>query len=139
MVSLRFTVKKGDIFKGEIQDLSNYDSEGWRRRDICFFKTTAKLNYPSPKDSITLIDTSGNRYNLWFSNPEDDHKICLGTPENLESWYQRKGFSDSDVKKIRKDGYRDRIYFEYTGSNFDFSIFTEDEYIERGSADLTHI
>ena len=133
MVSLRFRVKKGDIFRGEIQDLSQDDSTGWRRRDIRFYKTTAKFDYPSPEDVITLIDTSGNRYDLTFGKPDGDDKICIGTPGNLKSWYQRKGFSDSDVKKISKDGYRDTIYFEYTGNDFDFLIFTEDEYIERKS------
>jgi len=132
MNSSRFKAKKGDTFIGKIQDLSECDVKDWKRRDIWFYKTTInngqKFDYPSPKDGITLIDTSGNRYNLKFSNPKDDDKICLGTPGNLKPWYQKKGFSDSDVKTISKDGYRDKIYFEYTGHEFEFLIFTEDEY-----------
>jgi len=132
MNSSRFNAKKGDMFVGEIQDIVNYDSKEWRRRDICFFKATTnngqKFNYPSMGDVITLIDTSDNRYILNFSKPEDNDKICLGTPKKLKPWYQKKRFSDNDVKTIRKDGCRDKIYFEYSGHDFEFFIFTEDEY-----------
>ena len=124
--------KKGDTFIGEIQDLCNYDKKKWRRRDIWFFKKTIndniKYNYPHALDTITLIDTEGDHYDLRFTEPELDEKLCLGKPSKLKAWYQKKGFSDSIVETIEINGYRDKIYFEYTGHKEDFNIYTEKEF-----------
>jgi hypothetical protein len=127
--------RRGDKFIGEIQDLCNYDIKDWRRRDIWFLKRTVNsnviYNYPSVGDTITIIDTDKKHYNLRFTKPEDNEKICLGTPSKLKPWYQKKGFSNSLVKTMEENGYRDKIYFEYTGNDEDFYIYTEKEFKKR--------
>ena len=58
--------KKGDIFEGKINDLSQYDAAKWRRRDIWFFKRELNrgeiFDYPSARDAIILIDTESKHY-----------------------------------------------------------------------------
>lgn len=121
--------KKGDIFEGKINDLCQYDVEGWKRRDISFFKHELtrrdKFGYPTRNDQITLLDTEGNRYEMNFSKPDLDTKVCLGTPSRLKPWYRKKGFDDKVVNP------NDKVYFEYTGHGVEFIIFTEHEYRSR--------
>lgn len=116
----------GDVFEGQLNDLSQYDSKGWRRRDISFVKneitTGQKFEYPARHSRIILIDSDGARYKLNFSEPENDDRVCLGTPSKLKPWYQKKGF---DYRSLNSD---DKIYFAYTGQGVEFNIFTEDEY-----------
>ena len=116
---------KGDIFKGKVVDLCQHDTQGFRRRDIWFYKHDVnfrrRYEYPSRDHRIVLIDTEGHRYELNFSKPEYDDKICLGTPGRLKPWYQRKGFSDGQVNP---DTW---IFFEYTGVENGFHIFTQNE------------
>jgi hypothetical protein len=118
--------KKGDVFRGKINDLCLRDAKGWRRRDIWFFKCEVsrreKCGYPTRFDRILLIDTAGKRYELNFSKPDSVNKICLGTPSKLKPWYQKKGF---DYHSVNPD---DCVYFEYTGSGNEFCIYTEHEY-----------
>lgn len=122
--------KKDDIFKGEVNDLCQYDKAGWRRRDIIFYKTEIqrqqKYNYPERGDYIELIDTTGGEYRCRFSKPEDESKVCLGTPGELKRWYQKKGFTD-EIKTIKRNGRRDKIYFKYSGEGLKFLILTEEE------------
>jgi hypothetical protein len=116
----------GDVFEGQLNDLSQYDSKGWRRRDISFIKNEItigqKFEYPTRHGRITLIDSDGARYKLNFSEPENDDRVCLGTPSKLKPWYKKKGF---DYRSVNSE---DKIYFEYTGQGVVFYIFTEDEY-----------
>ena len=118
--------RKGDVFVGKIYDLSLWDSGGWKRRDIRFFKHEINRKecfvYPRPGNSITLIDTDGSRYELKFSNPDSTEKICLGMPSRLKSWYEKKGF-DSQI--VNSD---DMIYFKYSGVGTEFYILTERDY-----------
>jgi hypothetical protein len=120
---------KGDMFEGKINDLSQWDAEGWKRRDIWFFKhelnSLEKFQYPTRYDQITLIDTDGERYRLNFSKPDLKDRICLGTPSRLKPWYRKKGFDDAVIKP------KDRIYFEYTGENTEFIVLTEQEHNAR--------
>ncbi len=130
MGEVGFMPRKGDIFKGKITDLSNWDKRGkrgWRRRDIWFFKyeinRRERFGYPTRSDRIVLIDTDGNRYELNFSKPEAEHKVCLGTPSKLKPWYQVKGFDYRIVD--RNDCW---VFFEYSGEVNEFFIFTEREH-----------
>lgn len=121
--------KKGDIFEGKINDLSQFDAEGWKRRDIWFFKheldRREKFEYPARNDQITLIDKDGQRYQMNFSKPDLEDKVCLGTPSRLKSWYRKKGFDNKAVIQ------HDKVYFEYTGHGVKFIILTEQEYRSR--------
>jgi hypothetical protein len=118
--------KEGDTFKGRVNDLCLDDAQGWRRRDIWFFKheinSQAKLEYPKPRARIVLIDTDGDRYELNFSKPDLRDRICLGTPSQLKPWYQKKGFNYRGVDPDT------RVYFRYTGRGHEFVILTEEEY-----------
>lgn len=124
-------LKKGDIFEGKINDLrlKKGDADGWKRRDISFFKhelnRREKFGYPTRNDQITLIDTDGNRYEMNFSKPDLEDKVCLGTPSRLKPWYRIKGFDDKVISQ------NDRIYFEYKGNGTEFIILTEQEYRSR--------
>lgn len=121
--------RSGTVFEGKINDLSQYDSKGWRRRDISFAKNELtsgqKFGYPTRHQRISLIDSDGARYMLNFSEPENDDSVCLGTPSKLKPWYQKKGF---DFRSVKADG---KIYFEYTGYGEEFYVFTEDEYLSK--------
>jgi hypothetical protein len=121
--------KRGDVFKGKINDLGQHDVDGWRRRDIWFYKSEVnrneRFNYPTRLDKIILMDTDRNQYKLNFSKPEMKDKVCLGTPSRLKPWYRLKGFNDTYVN------HNDFIYFEYTGIGIEFFIFTQDEYHSR--------
>lgn len=121
--------KQGDIFEGKINDLSNYDSRGWRRRDITFIKNEIKngkkYEYPSRRNQITLVDSAGARYTLNITKPETDHSVCIGTPSKLKPWYFKKGFNHGSINT------NDKIYFVYTGQGLEFYIFTADEYLSK--------
>jgi len=123
--------KKGDIFEGKVNDLrlKKDDTDGWKRRDIWFFKHETnrreKFGYPTRNDQITLIDTDGYRYEMNFSKPDLEDKVCLGTPSRLKPWYRQKGFDDQVISP------NDRVYFEYTGHGTEFIILTELEYRSR--------
>lgn len=123
--------RKDDVFQGRIYDLSLRDQDGWKRRDIRYFKHDLNRNecfvYPKPSNQITLIDTDGERYELRFSNPDSEVKICLGMPSRLKPWYEKKGFDDQTVNP------NDRIYFIYTGIGIEFYILTEYEYALKAS------
>lgn len=119
----------GDIFKGRINDLCQYDVEAWRRRDIWFHKNAINAPGhfdPAPGSEIALVDTEGNRYSPRFSKPDEITKICLGYPSKLKPWYQEKGFNYSEVTPDEKI-----VFFEYTGRANEFLIFTEGEYNAR--------
>lgn len=123
--------RKGDVFQGKIYDLSRWDGEGWKLRDIRYFKH--ELNhkksfaYPIPGNQITLIDADGYRYELKFSKPDSEEKICLGTPKRLKPWYEKKGFDAQSVNL------NDRIYFIYTGVGIEFYILTEREFATKSA------
>jgi hypothetical protein len=123
--------KKGDVFEGKVNDLKlkKNDADGWKRRDIWFFKNELnrqeKFGYPTRNDKITLIDTDGDRYELNFSKPDEKNRVCLGRPSKLKPWYRKKGFNDQIISP------NDRIYFEYTGQGSEFIILTEQEYNSR--------
>ena len=123
---------KGDLFKGEIQDLSNSDSAKWRRRDIWFYKSELRSNqrydYPRSQFVIVLLDTKGNQYECSLSKPDNEKSVCVGTPGKLKKWYQRKEYSDEHVPTIMRDDYRDKVFFEYTGDSNKFIILTEEEF-----------
>ena len=127
--------KAGDIFVGEINDLSSKDGAGWGKSEITFFKREIqwrqKFNYPRKGDQIVLVDTSGDRYRLKFGKPESADRACLGPAANLKTWYQQKRFSVGEVRPITTDGYRDTVYFVYTGQYPEFYILTEDEFERR--------
>ena len=127
--------KAGDIFMGEINDVSAEDGAGWSKRGVTFFKREIqwrqKFNYPRKGDQIVLIDTSGDRYRLKFSKPESAERVCLGPAASLKTWYQQKRFSGGEVRPITRDGYRDKVYFVYTGQYPEFYIFTKDEFESR--------
>ena len=121
--------RKGDVFQGMIFDLSLWDAEGWKRRDIRYFKHTVNRNesFPYPKigNQIILIDAEGDRYELNFSKPDSEEKICLGTPSRLKPWYEKKGFNAQAVNPS------DKIYFIYTGIGIEFHILTAQEYASK--------
>ncbi len=123
--------KKRDIFEGKINDLSLWDKDRWRRRDITFFKHDLcrgeNYEYPTRNDRIVLIDTDGDRYELNFSKPETEGKVCLGTPSKLKPWYRKKGFNDRFIDPS------DKVFFEYTGNRNEFFIMTEQEYMSRSN------
>ena len=125
--------RKGDIFEGRINDLrlKKDDADGWKRRDIWFFKhelnRREKFGYPTRNDRIILIDTDGDRYEMNFSKPDLENKVCLGTPSRLKPWYRKKGFNDKVI------GPNDKVYFEYTGNRTEFFVLTEQEYNSRHS------
>jgi hypothetical protein len=127
--------QRGDIFEGKINDLSQWDTEGWKRRDISFFKhdlhSREKFGYPTRYSRTTLMDTDGDRYELNFSKPDLEDKVCLGTPGRLKPWYRKKGFDDKVINP------NDRIYFEYTGQGSEFIILTEQEYNSRHKEKLS--
>jgi hypothetical protein len=116
----------GDTFKGRIVDLWQHDAQGWKRRDISFLKhdvkRQVKFEYPYASAKIVLVDTDGDMYQLNFSKPESQRKVCLGTPSRLKPWYQKKGFNNEIVNP---DTW---VYFRYTGQGNEFSILTEEEY-----------
>lgn len=118
--------KRGDIFVGKINDLSLWDATGWLRRDITFYKHELirgeKFGYPTRCSRITLIDTDRERYELNFSKPETEDKVCLGTPSRLKPWYRKKRFDDKVINP------NERIYFVYTGREREFIILTGQEY-----------
>lgn len=118
--------REGDVFVGKINDLSLWDADDWRRRDITFYKheirRREKFGYPTRGSRITLIDTDGDRYELNFSKPETEDKVCLGTPSRLKPWYRKKGFDDKVINP------NVRIYFVYTVREREFIILTEQEY-----------
>jgi len=122
----------GDFFMGEINDLVQYAADGWRRRDIIFYKSELKskrkYSYPQGGDYIILVDIEGNRYQCNFSKPENEENVCLGTPGNLKKWYKRKKFSDTHISTVRGDGYRDKVFLGYTGCGYEFSILTKKEF-----------
>ncbi len=117
---------QGDNFKGKVNDLSLYDAEGWLRRDIWFFKYSVnnnkKFGYPTRFNTIILVDTDGKDYELNFSKPDLENKVCLGTPGRLKPWYKKKGFNDT---RVNPD---EIVYFVYTGNGREFLILTEAEY-----------
>jgi len=123
--------KKGDIHEGKINDLrlKKDDADGWKRRDISFFKhemnRRERFRYPTHHDGIILIDTDGDRYELNFSKPDSEDRVCLGTPSKLKPWYRKKGFDDHVISP------NDKIYFEYTGNGTEFIVLTEQEYKSR--------
>jgi hypothetical protein len=123
--------RKGDVFRGKVNDLCQEDAAGWRRRDISFLKHELnrgeRFGYPTQKDRIVLKAKDGLRFELNFSKPESDERVCLGTPGRLKQWYHNKGF---DSKMVNPD---DEVFFEYTGISNEFLIFTPDEYRERVS------
>lgn len=119
--------KKGDVFVGKINDLSQFDAAGWKRRDISFYKNEInrkeKFDYPAKNNTITLIDAENNRYELNITKPDVEKIVCLGTPSRLKQWYKMKGFDDKRIK------YNEKIlYFIYTGRAKEFLILTEAEY-----------
>ncbi len=109
--------------------LKKDDADGWKRRDIWFFRheinRREKFGYPTGNDQITLIDTDGYRYEMNFSKPDLGDKVCLGTPSRLKPWYRQKGFDDQVIRP------NDRAYFEYTGHGTEFIMLTELEYRSR--------
>lgn len=118
--------KRGETFVGKINDLSLWDATGWLRRDITIYKHELirgeKFDYPTRHSHITLIDTDRERYELNFSKPETEDKVCLGTPSRLKPWYRKKGFDDKLINP------NERIYFVYTGREREFIILTGQEY-----------
>lgn len=126
--------RKGSIFKGKVNDLCQEDTSGWRRRDISFFKyeliSGQRFAYPSQKDRIVLKDTDTSRYQLNFSKPESDDRVCLGTPGRLKPWYKKYGFN---FKVVNPD---DVVYFEYTGNSNEFLILTQEEYDGKSSKEI---
>jgi len=126
--SADYMPRTGDTFEGKIINLKlkKADADGWKRRDISFFKHDEKrgenFKYPTQHDQIILIDTDGDKYELNFSKPESEKTVCLGTPSRLKPWYRKKRFDDQVI------GTNDRLYFEYTGNGIEFFVFTEDEY-----------
>lgn len=116
---------KGDIFKGKVVDLVQYDASGWRRRDISFYKCDItfgqRFDYPSHHHKIVLIDTAGNRYDINVTKPDNEYTVCLGTPGRLKAWHQRKGF---DEDRVAPDTC---VFFQYTGVENEFLILTQNE------------
>ncbi len=127
--------QKGDVFRGVINDLAQSDSTGWRRREIVFYRATINggktYGYPRRGDPIVLIGASDESYSCKFSKPETRDSTCLGTPASLKPWYRKNGYDDHHVNQTRRDGHRDRVYFEYTGEGSKFRIYTEREYNNR--------
>jgi hypothetical protein len=121
--------RKGDVFKGKVNDLCLQDKSEWRRRDISFIKCDLtegkRFAYPAPHTKIVLVDTDGVRYDLNVTEPHSDDKVCIGTPGRLKPWYQKKGFL---FKRVNPD---EIVYFEYMGRSNEFLIFTEEEYDRR--------
>jgi len=120
---------KNCVFKGLINDLSQYDTAGWRRRDISFVKREIEhgrsFDYPAARDTIVVIDTDGIRYELNVTKPDNEYRVCIGTPGRLKSWYKKKGFKEETL------GSKRILYFVYTGHGYDFLILTEEEYKDR--------
>ena len=120
---------KNSAFKGLINDLSQYDTAGWRRRDISFVKREIEhgrsFDYPAARDKIVVIDTDGIRYELNVTKPDNEYSVCIGTPGRLKPWYEKKGYRKETLDLERN------LYFVYTGHGYDFLILTETEYKNR--------
>jgi hypothetical protein len=116
---------KGSVFMGKVNDLAQYDTGGWRRRDISLYKsdiiTRCRSAYPSHGHTILLIDTAGNRYDINVTKPDNDYKVCLGSPGRLKAWYQLKGF---DEDRVAPDTC---VFVQYTGVENKFLILTQNE------------
>jgi hypothetical protein len=110
---------KGTILEGKINDLCNYLTNGWRRRDITVWQDCTG-SYPKVSDEIIIIDSDGDRYRSIFTEPEENGHVCLGKPSRLERWH-RKYYPLNTV-------FQDKIYFEYTGTDIEFLIFTSAEW-----------
>jgi len=117
---------KNCVFKGVINDLSNYDKDNWHRRDISFIKCAVDsgktFDYPVAGDKINLIDTDNDKYCLHVSKPDSQKLVCVGTPSRLKPWYEKKGFSKETLGPDRI------LYFVYSGHGNEFLILTEEEY-----------
>ena len=59
-------IKRGDVFKGKVNDRSLSDQYGWRSRDIWFYKNelNSEKRFINTKgnNKIVLIDTDGDQY-----------------------------------------------------------------------------
>ena len=113
---------KGSYFKGTISDERNEDKEKWRRRSIGIPYARSR-GYPEVRHTITVIDTDGGKYESVFTKSRKPGKVCLGKPGNLKGWYTKHYRYEEVVE--------DDVYFEYTGSGYEFYIYTSNEWYRR--------
>jgi len=112
-------LKRGTVLRGIINTLSVY-SGGWLRRDITVYKDDNRV-YPKVGNEIILVDSNCKVYQSRFTKPEVVDKVCLGLPANLKPWYKKHYPED----RIGSD--RD-VYFEYTGCDYVFWIYSSQEW-----------
>ena len=132
---------KGELFRGEINDLFDYDARVWRRRDITFFKRgiTTQIIYGYPKACspgnkiyIKLIDQTYKTVHICkFSKPETSDCVCLGEPSHLKTWYINHKYAYSNVATVQKNGFKDKVAFEYTGNDFEFIIYSNNAFTKK--------
>jgi hypothetical protein len=109
----------GDLV-GQICDLSNTTSDGWRRREINVKQ--GRDGYPAVRDIMHLIDSSDARYHglPFIKGARLPGHTCLGQPGALRPWFKRH----YSVEKVELE----HVYFKPTGQPHEFRIYTESEW-----------
>jgi hypothetical protein len=121
MRSARPTGPSEKVLSGRIRDLCQATSDGWRRREIIVRQGAD--GYPSERDQIRLIDSSGATYDLPFIKGAGiPGYTCLGKPGTLKPWFLRHYAAD----KI--DGIT--VYFKPTGRPNEYRIYTGAEWAD---------
>jgi len=114
---------KGSYFEGKINDERNKDKEGWQRRSIGVPYDKSR-GYPEVRDTITMIDINGNKYESEFTKSLIPNTVCLGKSSRLKGWYT----THYPYEKVENDD----VYFELTGIGREFRIYTSKEWHNRG-------
>jgi hypothetical protein len=108
------------ILVGQICDLSNTTSDGWRRREINVRQ--GRDGYPAVRDIIHLIDSSDAKYDgvPFIKGARLPGHTCLGQPGALRPWFTRH----YSVEKVELEN----VYFKPTGQPNEYRIYTESEW-----------
>jgi hypothetical protein len=114
------TSSPGGVLVGQICDLSNTTSDGWRRREINVKQ--GRDGYPNIRDIIHLIDSSDARYHdlPFIKGARFPGHTCLGQPGALRPWFSRH----YSVEKVESGN----VYFKPTGQPHEYRIYTESEW-----------
>lgn len=117
-ISLSLQLPK--YFKGNIVDQRGKDKDGWARRGIV---VPIGQSYPRLGDSITLVDSDGDKYQLQFFKSRKAGHLWLGQQKIFKKWY-RKNYSPTHVKE-------NEVYFVYSGYDREFKIYTSNQFGKR--------
>ena len=111
------------LIQRRIRTLSNFDRDGWARREIIAEQDVA-TGYPKVGDKIRLIDSDDETYEFTFiRGAKVSGYTCLGQPGTLKKWFQKH------YRKDEVDG--DNVFLEATGlAPKEFGIWTSKEWAE---------